>query len=399
MRFIIKSKTPIFTGDIGGKSNYLRETGIIGSMRWWYEALVRGFGGSACDPTVEGFRCPQEGSAKDLCDACYLFGATGQAKRFLIRVESSDGNTVPDGRIHVEGLTDRGWYLPTGWYGNFLLLVKGLRGNDDVEVLIKALLTLQANWGGIGARNYLGYGIFNLFDENEQPVEVTTDELQRLFVLIDKPRDNRRVIKDSFMKNLPSLRRMFFYKLTFDQNALDSAVKNGNIVGLDQGNTAELVRQCRQSNFIPISANVRHALRNLFRGLLKESNPLKKLSYNKLKEFRYKVIGTREPKQGAKIAASHLYKSEDNWKMRIWGYIPSEKCPDNVRYQDTDDEEHSGVDAVKAFLSDVFGDEQFWSDCFGVGLTFAEEPIKKQWSQSMEYKEFVSDLILNSCCS
>lgn len=49
----IKPLTPLWTGDAERKSGTLRETGIIGSLRWWYEALIRGLGGTACDPTVK----------------------------------------------------------------------------------------------------------------------------------------------------------------------------------------------------------------------------------------------------------------------------------------------------------------------------------------------------------
>ena len=38
----IKALTPIWTGDADGKNTTLRETGIIGSIRWWHEALIRG---------------------------------------------------------------------------------------------------------------------------------------------------------------------------------------------------------------------------------------------------------------------------------------------------------------------------------------------------------------------
>ena len=51
--FVVKIKpvTPIWTGDENRKNTTLRETGILGSLRWWYEALIRGLGGTACDPT------------------------------------------------------------------------------------------------------------------------------------------------------------------------------------------------------------------------------------------------------------------------------------------------------------------------------------------------------------
>ncbi|HOQ38379.1 MAG TPA: type III-B CRISPR module RAMP protein Cmr1 [Acetivibrio sp.] len=77
----IKPLTPLWTGDANKECRTLRETGIIGSLRWWYEALIRGLGGSACDPTNS--KC----NGKDHCDACELFGCTGWARKFRLEVE------------------------------------------------------------------------------------------------------------------------------------------------------------------------------------------------------------------------------------------------------------------------------------------------------------------------
>lgn len=55
MSIKIKTLTPIWTGGVNGECEILHETGIIGSMRWWYEAIVRGLGGYACDPA--GHEC------------------------------------------------------------------------------------------------------------------------------------------------------------------------------------------------------------------------------------------------------------------------------------------------------------------------------------------------------
>lgn len=51
----IKPLTPLWTGNEKRESKVLRETGILGSLRWWYEAVVRGLGGKACDPKTSFF--------------------------------------------------------------------------------------------------------------------------------------------------------------------------------------------------------------------------------------------------------------------------------------------------------------------------------------------------------
>ena len=43
----IKTLMSISTGGVEGKCDRLHETGIIGYLRWWYEAIVGGLGGYA----------------------------------------------------------------------------------------------------------------------------------------------------------------------------------------------------------------------------------------------------------------------------------------------------------------------------------------------------------------
>ena len=106
----IRTLTPIWTGDADGKCTEIKETGIIGSMRWWYEAIVRGMGGYACDPTssdsckfdtdryenaLENGKNIENALAvglKKVCPACRLFGCTGWRRRFRAEIENIDGN-------------------------------------------------------------------------------------------------------------------------------------------------------------------------------------------------------------------------------------------------------------------------------------------------------------------
>lgn len=79
----LKTLTPLWTGGADGKSDRLHATGIIGSLRWWYEALVRGLGGYACDPTSDE-RCPDSNGRR--CTTCELFGCTDWARKFRLRI-------------------------------------------------------------------------------------------------------------------------------------------------------------------------------------------------------------------------------------------------------------------------------------------------------------------------
>ncbi len=55
----------LWTGDVNGRNERLITTGLLGSLRWWLEVLVRGLGGSACDPTDEKTRCPAPDASPD----------------------------------------------------------------------------------------------------------------------------------------------------------------------------------------------------------------------------------------------------------------------------------------------------------------------------------------------
>lgn len=86
----LRTLTPLWTGNVDGTCDRLHETGLIGSLRWWYEALVRGLDGYACDPTSDQ-RCEcdpkkPEPPEKQMCAVCYLFGSTGWARRFRLKI-------------------------------------------------------------------------------------------------------------------------------------------------------------------------------------------------------------------------------------------------------------------------------------------------------------------------
>jgi len=95
----VKTLTPLWTGGVNGKCDRIHETGIIGSLRWWYEAIVRGLGGYACDPTNDdkNKRCELSGKEKtdeerreNICSVCYLFGCTGWSRKFKFELIRED---------------------------------------------------------------------------------------------------------------------------------------------------------------------------------------------------------------------------------------------------------------------------------------------------------------------
>ncbi len=185
----LRTLTPLWTGGVDGTMDRIHETGILGSLRWWYEAIVRGLGEEACDPTehtceLSGERLKRYESARaqgkdwwdalneaDICDACKVFGTTGWRRRFRVEVVSREGGIdptegmFPSGRVHPDRRRDYrvgGWLLRGGYLGNLELRFTG----EERLLLCEILPTLLfvEKWGALGPKTSIGYGVFEIIE-------------------------------------------------------------------------------------------------------------------------------------------------------------------------------------------------------------------------------------------
>jgi len=195
----LRTLTPLWLGDIDRDSGVPKESGLLGSMRFWYEGLLRSCGARACDPTGETQqRC--EGSKR--CDACKLFGATGYARRFRLEIEglqptpvffrlsravaSSSGNWLwtifggertggkktrgPQGGLEFE-FGVRALWSPEPFTINLHARPKE---QDRVFSQIAFLLQTVSQKGGIGAKTQYGFGQVKL--EPDPEIEALANE-------------------------------------------------------------------------------------------------------------------------------------------------------------------------------------------------------------------------------
>lgn len=146
--------TPIWTGDSERNGARLILTGLLGSLRWWFEVLVRGLSGSACDPTQDGNRCPDlkvKNATERLhhCVVCELFGCTGWARKFRFQVLDAQGKTLSSAIAKD---------------AKFQLRFVPLRAVGVEEwALLELTLRLIANYGAVGGRT-----VFKPSDENSR---------------------------------------------------------------------------------------------------------------------------------------------------------------------------------------------------------------------------------------
>jgi len=168
----IKPLTPIWTGDANRKCKTLKESGIIGSLRWWYEAVIRGYGGTACNPTETD--CDKGKH----CDACELFGCTGWSRKFRFEIEGS-GEIIK-------------------------LKFKPLREIDDVEwALLNKTLTIIANYGAIGGKiAEWQYGLIEIKSSELENYKLNKNDLENYFKKRGSSVDNPD-ISNFFFVNRP----------------------------------------------------------------------------------------------------------------------------------------------------------------------------------------------------
>ncbi len=254
----IRTLTPLWTGGVDGTMDRIHETGIIGSLRWWYEAIVRGLGGSACDPTshaceLTGDRLKRYNAARKagknwwealdeagICDVCKVFGTTGWKRRFKLEVRPMKGEfditegMFPSGRVHPDkkNLYRTGvWLLRGGYHGELELKFIGDEKMLWCEIL--PVLLFIERWGALGPKTSLGYGVFKILSINE--FQGSTDGSWRKFLKNSQNIQNcSRPVGQwwwgnhtSFSSNsnyqgiLPALTNMFFSKVRFSPQQSD----------------------------------------------------------------------------------------------------------------------------------------------------------------------------------
>jgi len=320
----IKIKTPIWTGDIDLKSDLLHSTGIIGSLRWWTEAILRGMGKFACDPAGDE-RCPDE---MQYCPACLIFGATGI--RRLFRLEISGGEKIFDGgAINIKPQKrNRGWYLGSGLKGEIDLNITPLDRDFD-ENLVLVPLAIAAMWGGIGAKTQHGYGVVELEDK----VGLRFEDFQKaLDKILKSERLQKLNIKERNDTNdaLPNIKEMFFAKVQFE-------VQNNDwwkeVDGIKSVSNDQRLEKWIETGSVPISPAIKNWLR--FGKQIKTKNcnllqvsPFSEVSNSTTSNWLFGE-SKDDKKSASKINVSCAYRiNNTTWEFRIWGWIPERENPE-----------------------------------------------------------------------
>ncbi|AZR71955.1 type III-B CRISPR module RAMP protein Cmr1 [Anoxybacter fermentans] len=304
----IKPLTPLWTGDANRRGNAVRETGIIGSLRWWYEALVKGLGGTSCDPT--DIKC----NGENHCDVCELFGCTGWARKFRLEVSLEGENPsweFLDGKIGTRRKHNKVKKFLVRNFSGFVtkgLIVITFIPLRKIELseweLLNRTLNIIEDYGALGARTSQGNGVIKIV-ENNLPVKQNKIDLVTKGKSVDQP-----ILKDFFfykfrIKFADTIENLIKLKVFWTHAPLHNSFKE---------NWEQWERAWHTYEFLPIAFHVRDAIRPLIKD----------------KAERHKVFG--ECGKGSRVFVSHGYKiDEKKVEVRIFGYGVNEEIKKKIK--------------------------------------------------------------------
>jgi len=341
MHITLQTLTPLWTGGVDQACDRLHETGLIGSLRWWYEALVRGLGGYACDPTEDKSKCkeydPKLGT-KSVCAACYLFGTTGWARLFRLQVVEENIRQEPLHFFTTLGANQR-WLgnifrvnQATVPFGNFRLDFIG-RGQDNEYAFSQLAWTLEyaTKHGGLGAKLQHGFGQVELItDLTPYPPHAEQDLKNRLSTFKSGNNDLAYPSRQRFCSHLRKIPA---------SNSLLQAILQAQRVGAAPSNVA----------YIPCAFDLRYkgdvvAEKQLgFRQWLDNS----KWRGDEIRA----LLGETKARRDDQRSASRIYfgmpwnNHEGSYTLRVFGFLPP-----TLEAQKVDA-------AVKAYLNYLFGSQ------------------------------------------
>jgi CRISPR-associated protein Cmr1 len=326
----------------------------------------------------------QKALSEQICPACQLFGCTGWARKFILRIEPEKSCSyapffivkLPRSRNpYFLGYHDRSgseYEKNGGLIGEYRLT---FFIDDEFHIkLIHLLLKLATNWG-IGSGIQKGFGICYMESDSNFSV-------MKIPVVSEKMTEKQ----NSF---LPRFDQFFFYRIPINDTYIDGikdAMKSSLYkIMRDLRNKKTVNFDLSTLSYIPSAPLVRKSVRHLFSdndvlrhfimgfaSMNKQPKPIHLKcwthSVEKMENDEFYCNNCKEKvvetdileKTGSKIFVSHLYNknvftcnSSSSWEMKVWGWIP--EIPEKIG---------KTREEIKQLLQSNFKNEQFWKGVF-----------------------------------
>ncbi|MEW6735571.1 MAG: type III-B CRISPR module RAMP protein Cmr1, partial [Acidobacteriota bacterium] len=378
MKFILQIYTPLWTGSTDTKKmDRIHETGISGSLRWWYETILRGLTGTnpdreqVCNATSENAiqRCNYERN-RWVCRACDLFGATGWKRRFRIDINNEKQFVTP-GKITIKiNPNGNGWhfyphYISVGSQnisGQIHVLrqrsqVNPIERISSVENDLYIIAALINRWGGLGSKTQHGWGIVNLQFENHPQADINS-------FLVGLPDDN------TDDQGLPTIGNMFFAQLYLKSGIADNWWKSAHLGNGVKDNASQWRLEdsvkAKTSFSVPSAPAVKYKLRYGNNG----SSYLP--AAVGCEEFFFGQIGNQAIK--AKLNISNAYNVNGQWQFRVWGWFPEQEIPGSIS-------RNLLVTQLQQVITDTKY-QNFWDSIFGAGVIDLSKSVWREVDRS-----------------
>ncbi|MBM4273112.1 MAG: type III-B CRISPR module RAMP protein Cmr1 [Deltaproteobacteria bacterium] len=358
-----RTLTPLWTGDAQRRSDQVREAGLLGSLRWWYEGIVRGMGGYTCDPSQGG--CDFDGNAYEkaiaagygeaeaavragLCPVCRFFGATGLKRRFRLEISEMDshplffkaspqvyqaagnwlwrmfGGEDTGGTKTGRGPDTRFTFGSSVLWGERALtrITPVDSEHDDILKRFAFLLDTATRFGGLGAKTQNGFGQIRILNGVLPEFIAAGKDLVR--------RDLEKTeasIRENPRKAPPQREDLFtlrsFFSRTYRLTTAETYVQGLRPIGVPW--------EHHLRHYVPCAFDIRYKSqqRNPFSGLGRDVGLRPFFRKRWGDEVTNLLFGGLGGYRGAeriasRIRVSHLFKvpGDDHWHLKVWGDVP-----------------------------------------------------------------------------
>lgn len=318
----------------------IKGSSLLGGMRFWTEAFLRSFGHQVCDCVKrEKKEIYNPENNAGVCAACHVFGCTGLARAFTLRIEPEKSPQQGEQKIKkcvpiFEAGGGKHYYsLSEGWRGNLALSfscrrplswpLSSLKGETALPPEMLPPVFLMLEYGTLGALDQYGCGLVSMTNREELAAVVKEAALPAE----GKARPD---------KGLADLRDFYFFKGNIDVEALQKKTPGG----VRNASTGESLPE----NFARI-VRLRRLLREAMRPLRDDAAH---------KALRHWVCGYMpQGRGGGEAVGSHVSLGvTESGQLYGWGWLPRTGIKDVSVPDWTAMREHA-LDDVKKALGGV----------------------------------------------
>ncbi|MCK4258953.1 MAG: type III-B CRISPR module RAMP protein Cmr1 [Halanaerobiales bacterium] len=369
----LKLKTPLWTGDRNRVCSELKETAILGSIRWWFRVIARQYGVQCCaseskfdsrrykekiaeeqknggnfylSTSREGFSKRISAQLEALnchCPECLIFGTTGRRKPFDLRVsgwevvdldypdylngENTSINFMVRKYLNGEkGL--KGFWQKEDFLTLNFIDIQSMDADNYFKILMYILFQIS-RLGSLGAKTQSGFGVFQIYYDGLMDEESKLlKEGKELFHLVieEAKKIQKKEDKNQNEEIYPELNDMYFYRAKLNKSNLETILKKV----YSKKTRKQLYCISQKKQYYHTGLLLRYYLRQQFKYKGIGDQVVVKEDKKRLVKYLFGGNIGEDINFGSKIYISDIYQvgeHENNnfpWEFKFWCWIPDD---------------------------------------------------------------------------